>query len=428
MKDLKLELFKFKNNLTIEQLEISKIINDHLEIYEKLSEKEIYNSLNKNLFPYSYFSDVKTLVESIKNEIESKPLVYELKDLYKKIERTNNGMLYRTPLLKVMEIINLPDDDSRMEHILNELNIYDWVPEIKGFLLNLTTNPIERQNLKNTGKADKVFTIVEKCDDGHLTYIGDRWFLISEKEIKQVLAEDYIKDNDKVRNIRLLEQILKISNINNDIIEFDIDENLTIGVSLKNKDIFLNEEKLDKETTIETIFNSPIIPYLKREYYVLVESTLNNIDKFMDLDITLKINNLINPFNESYVFNYKDKMYVYSIDSRYGSKFYVYENAMELIHDIKKEFDYDLTHFYENKVSDEVKNLRSLEDKEQQIKHKLDDINESIEILKDNEELMKEDKELKNTFDQLLICKRQLIKKINNIYEQKNIFRKKIVE
>jgi hypothetical protein len=116
----------------------------------------------------------------------------------------------------------------------------------------------------------------------------------------------------------------------------------------------LNEEKLDKETTLETLFNSPIIPYLKKDYYNLLEATVNNLNKFVDLDIAIKVSNILNPFTESVAFNYKDKMYIYSNDNRTGSRFYAYENASELIMDVNKDLDYDLTHFFE-------KNLKLLE-------------------------------------------------------------------
>ena len=44
-----------------------------------------------------------------------------------------------------------------------------------------------------------------------------------------------------------------------DKISFKIDENLIVSVSTKNKTVSLNNEKLDKETTLETLFNSPSV-------------------------------------------------------------------------------------------------------------------------------------------------------------------------
>ena len=158
-----------------------------------MSEKEAVYSLTENLRQYSFDKDVKLFIEAINGEVQSNSLVYDLKDLYKKVERQNLGVLYRQPLVTLLNIINKTTDDARMEAILGELGIYDYVPEIKRFLLEMTTNPIERQNLKNSGKAEKIYTIVEKIDDGHLAYVGDRWFMISENEIKQVLARITLK-------------------------------------------------------------------------------------------------------------------------------------------------------------------------------------------------------------------------------------------
>jgi len=427
MKNLKLELFKFKNNLTIEQLEISKVAQNHLEQYDNFSELEINESLKTTLQPFTYDPDVKLFLEAVQNEVDSYPLVMELKDLYKKVERKNYGQLYRQPLVKLLEIINKDNDDSRMESVINELVIYDWIPEIKHFLIKINTNPIERQNLINSGKGEKVYTLVEKVEEGHLAFISNRWFLISETEIKQAIVEDYINDVDKLREIRMLEKVLQMGDIKEDEISFKIDENLIVSVSTKTKEISFNGSKLDKETTLETLFNSPLIPMLKRDYYNLVESTLNNTEKFVDLDIALKVTNILKNFSESVVFNYKDKMYMYSDDKRSGSRFYAYENATELIQDVQQELDYDLSKFFENKLSDELKTLRNLEDKEKVVDMKLKDVNESIDLLKTSN-IIKESKELEATFNGLLILKKKISDELFSIREEKAIVRKSLIK
>lgn len=426
MKNLKLELFNAKNQLTIEQLDVARILQLHVESYDDMSEKEVVKSLRETLNSYTFYPEVKSLLEAVEEEIESMPLLYELKDLYKKVERKNHGLMYRPALVTLLEIINKPDDDSRMESVLNELSIHDFIPEIRHFLMKVHSSPIERQNLANTGKAGKIYTIVEKVENGHLAFVADRWFLISENEIKQVMADDYIKDEKKIREIRLLEQVMNIGELAEDMVSFKIDENLELGISTKKKTIFLNGEKLDVETTLESLFNSPIVPYLKRDYYLLAEATLNNLSKFVELDIALKVVNLLNPYNESFVFNYKDKMYMYQKDSRYGSKFYAYENVTELIHDVQKDLDYDLSHFYENKLSKELKHMRTLEDKEQSVNIKLKDVNESITMIQESG-LVEESKELSLTFKNLLIHKHNLTLELNGIKADKAKTRKQIV-
>lgn len=428
MKNLKLELFNFKNKLSIDQMDIAKVVHQHLENYDYFSEVELYESLDRSMNGFKYDPEVKMFLESINDELVNQSLVYELKDLYKKIDRRNLGQLYSPALTQLLNVINKDDDDARMESILNELVIYDYVPEIKQFLMKVMSSPIERQNLQNSGKAEKVYTLVEKVDEGHLAFILDRWFLISESEVTQVDSNDYVKDPEKLKNLRMLEQILQYGNIIEDMVKFKIDENLAIGVSTKNKDLFLNEEKLDSETTLETLFKSPIIPYLKKDYYNILEATLNNIDKFVELDITLKVNNILKPFTESVVFNYKDKIYVYSKDDRTGSRFFMYENVSELIHDIQNEYDYDLSYFYENKLSKELKELRRLEDREQTIEIKLKDVNESLELLNENEELLEESSELRLTKVNLLSLKNKLVKEQKEIKNQKNSARKLLLK
>jgi len=410
MKNLKLDLFNFKRELSMDESELSFIIEGFIQGYDNYSEKELIQSLNEKLLPHSWDNKVKNLMESFNDDLEAEPLNYNLKHLYKVIDRKNHGKLYRPAINSILNIINLQDDDSKMEAILNELTIYDWIPEVKQFLQGYSSNPIEIQNYKNSGEATKVYTLVEKVEQGHIAFVDDRWFLISDDEIKQTLLEDHITDKEKLHEFRILEKALSMSDINDDKISFRIDENLTLSISTKNnKDVFLNEEKLDTETTLENLFDSRIIPWMKKDYYVLASTTAQNIDKFVDLDVALKITNKLHPYLEATVFNYKDKLYVYTKDQRRGSAFYEYSSPNDLIIDIQKDLDYDLTPFVENKLSKELKHLRALEDKEKKIEEKIKDCNSSIEMLKENEELVNEDAKLKQTFNNLLIYKHELI-------------------
>jgi hypothetical protein len=420
MKNLKYDLFNFKRELPIEEFELNTIVERYINNYDNYSEKELVSSLKETLLSFSWDTKVKRLVESLEQEINSEPLNYNLKDLYKKIERKNYGQMYRPALNSILNIINMQDNDSKMSTILNELVIHDWIPEVKLFLNGYMNNPIQRQNLVNSGKASKVFTLVEKVEEGNLVFMKDRWFLISENDVKQTLLENHIKDLEKVREFRILEKVMTIGDIKEDLISFRLDENLVLSISTKSdKNVFLNEEKLDKETTLENLFNSKIIPWLKKDYYVLSTTAAQNIDKFVDLDIALKVENALHPYLEYYVLNYKDKMFVYSNDARTGSAFYEYNSANNLINDIQRELDYDLSKFLDNKLSKELKHLKSLEDKEIELKEAIKEIDESLALLKQNEELVNSDKGLNTVFNELLISKHDLYENLRKIKDDK---------
>jgi hypothetical protein len=314
-----------------------------------------------------------------------------------------------------------------MEKVLGELVIYDYVPEIRHFLMQVTANPIERQNLKNSGKANKVYTLVERVEAGHLAYVGDRWFILDENKIEQAIPDDYIKDANKIREIRILEEVLKGAEMAEDRINFKIDENLTIGLSTKDKQIYLNGEKQEAETTLEALFHSPFISDLKKNFYLLIETTRQNMNKFVDLDVALRVQNILNPYLESYVFNYKDKMYAYIKDVRRGSQFFAYENVVELIRDVQKELDYDLSAFFENKLSKETKHLKALEDREQTIELKLKTVNESVQALLATEDLLKEDADLKVAYNNLLVYKKKLSEDLELVKADKIKSRKLII-
>ena len=410
MKNLKKELFDFKKNLTFEQDDISKIVEAHFAACDNQSENTIIQSLTRRLNPYTYDAEVKGLLESLSEEIINFELLYNLKDLYKMVERRNlGGTLYRQPLNTLLQIINLNTDDDRMSKILNELAIYDWVPEIKVFMYNLTKNPEQKANLLNGGSAETVFTIVESVEDGHVAFVKDSWFLLKEDSIEKTVLDNNIKDETKLRLLGTLQTALQYAEISEDRIDFKISENLVIGISTKEPGTtFINEEKTNKETTLENLFQSPIIPIVNRNFYPLIMEVANNLDKFVELDVVKKVSNLANPFVDMYAMNYKENIYIYRCDSRYGNSFFKYESAMEAINDVRNEMNYDLTYFYEDKLSDEVKVKKQLEDKEREIQLNIEDIDKNIDKVEANLKMMGESEVLSKALDTLILKKKDM--------------------
>ena len=382
MKNLKLELFNFKKNLSLDQEEISVIVEGHMNACNEHSEKIIVNSLNERLKPYTYDKDVKSLLESLNDDMMNYELLYELKNLYSVLNSKNQGELYRQPINVLLQTINLETDQDRMSKVLNELAVYDWVPEIKLFVHNLTKSPEQKTNLLSGGKGESVFTIVEQVEDGHIALVKDSWFILNENKVEKTLLENHIKDEAELRTLRLIESAMKYAQINDDRVNFRISEYLTIGLGVNNKAIYINEDELNEETTLDSLFSSPIVPIVNKNFYPILLEVSQNMDKFVELDVVKRINNLINPYLECFAFNYKNATYLYRCDERYGNSFFAYESALELVNEVRNELNYDLTYFYENKLGSEIMVKRKLEDKEREITLKLEDVQFNIEKVK----------------------------------------------
>ena len=383
MKNLKLELFNFKKNLSLEQDEISVIVEGHMNACNEASEKAIILSLNERLKPYTYDKSIKGLLESLNDDMKNFELVYELKNLYNVLNSKNQGELYRQPINVLLQTINLETDQDRMSKVLNELAIYDWVPEIKLFVHNLTKSPEQRTNLLSGGKGESIFTIVESVEDGHIALVSDSWFLLSENVVEKTLLENHIKNDTELKSMRMLETAMRYANITEDRVNFKISEYLTIGLSVAKKGkVFVNDDEMNEETTLESLFNSPIIPIVNKNFYPILLEVSSNLDKFVELDVVKRVNNLINPYLECFAFNYKNATFLYRCDERYGNSFFKYESAIELVNEVRNELNYDLTYFYENKLSKELIIKRKLEDKERQITLKLEDVSFNIDKLK----------------------------------------------
>jgi hypothetical protein len=402
MKNLKLELFNFKKNLTLDQEEISGIVEGHMNACNELSEKSIVLSLNERLKPYTYDKSVKALLEDLNDDMKNYELLYELKSLYNVLNSKNQGELYRQPLNVVLQTINLETDQDRMSKILNELAIYDWVPEVKLFVHNLTKSPEKRTNLLSGGKGESTFTIVEQVEDGHVALVKDSWFLLTENTIEKTLLENNVKDEETLKSLRMLETAMKYAQVSEDRVNFRISEYLTIGLSVgKKSNLFINDDEMNDETTLESLFSSPIIPIVNKNFYPILLEVSKNLDKFVELDVVKRVNNLINPYLEIFAFNYKNNTFLYRCDERYGNSFFKYESALELVNEVRNELNYDLTYFYENRLDKELIVKRKLEDKEREITLKLEDVNFNIEKVKGSIQMIGESEVLTTALNNL---------------------------
>ena len=402
MKNLKLELFNFKKNLTLDQEEVSGIVEGHMNACNELSEKSIVLSLNERLKPYTYDKSVKALLEDLNDDMKNYELLYELKSLYNVLNSKNQGELYRQPLNVVLQTINLETDQDRMSKILNELAIYDWVPEVKLFVHNLTKSPEKRSNLLSGGKGESTFTIVEQVEDGHVALVKDSWFLLTENTIEKTLLENNIKDEESLKSLRMLETAMKYAQVSEDRVNFRISEYLTIGLSVgKKSNLFINDDEMNDETTLESLFSSPIIPIVNKNFYPILLEVSKNLDKFVELDVVKRVNNLINPYLEIFAFNYKNNTFLYRCDEIYGNSFFKYESALELVNEVRNELNYDLTYFYENRLDKELIVKRKLEDKEREITLKLEDVNFNIEKVKGSIQMIGESEVLTTALNNL---------------------------
>lgn len=388
MLNLKLELFNFRKNLELDtDSDILNIVESHYNNVDSASELRIINSLNDKLEPYRYNESVSNLLDTLKGDVKNYELTYNLKDLYKVIETKNQGgTVYRPALNTILNIINTDSNDDKMNKIVNELSsMHSWIPEVKYFITSLSKSPEQKVNYMSTGKTSSVYTIVEQVENGHVAYIHDSWFLLSENGVEKTLLETHISNTETLNTLRRLQQAMTVAQISESRIDFKISENLRIGASTKNiGEIYINDEKTEKESTLESIFQSPIIPIVNKQFFPLIKETIENIEKFIDLDIVRKVENISNPFLTNYIINYNKNIYSYRVDTRQGTNFYKYESAGDLITDVLNEMKIDVSFFYEDLLSDEVKIKRALEDKERMIKLSLDEIDDNIEKVKAN--------------------------------------------
>ena len=156
---------------------------------------------------------------------------------------------------------------------------------------------------------------------------------------------------------------------------------------------------------------------MNKNFYPILLEVSSNLDKFVELDVVKRVNNLINPYLECFAFNYKNATFLYRCDERYGNSFFKYESAIELVNEVRNELNYDLTYFYENKLSKELIIKRKLEDKERQITLKLEDVSFNIDKLKGSIKMIGESEVLNTALTNLEKRKTSLDAELNGVKE-----------
>lgn len=420
MKNIKLELFNYRKKLSIDKEEIANIIEQHIKACDTQSEKVIIKSLNESLKPYMFDKSVCELLESLNNDMNENEILYELKNLYHVLNSKNQGSVYSHPINVILKLINMDDDRDRLYRIYNDLSIYDWIPEVKLFLMNVTKSSEKKSNILSGGKSEHVYTIVEPVDDGYITYIKNNWFLINDSEINKIVLADYIKNEDLLKSLNTIQYALGYCTINKDRIEFRLSDKITIGLSVNKKGvIYINDDEMDSETTLENIFESPLIPIINKNFYPIILEVYKNIDKFVDLDIARKITNVSKPHIEIYVFNYKNNNYVYRCDDRYGYSLFKYDSAIELVEDIKREMACDITYFFADKLDKEIVIRKKLDDKEKEITKIIECLDVNIGKLENSIKLLGETEVLSTALNNLMNRRKKLEKDLMAIKELK---------
>lgn len=424
MTSIKLKLFEFRKELSQEQFDIANIISEHINYCDNYSEKEITQSLQSLLEGFTYFDNVKSLLGDFEKEMNENSLYFTLKDLYAKIERRENRFLYEMALNSLLECINQPTDEERKIKVVETLSVYEWIGEIKLFLTEMASTPQEKMNLSSKGgKIDDVYSLALQINEGYLVRVKDAWFLLSKEGVKGVLLESYIKDDVQLKKLRLLEQTLTIAEFKGNSIEFDLTEECKLAINTNTGKMYLDSQELEKETTLESLFNSPVIPFGGKAQYLIIAETLDNYKKFVVLDNVKRVSNIINSASESFIFNHSDKIYQYNVDKFAGSNAKEWPSAGAVIENVMHEFGVDVTFFYENLLSDEMKLKNEIEKRELKIQESLTNVETAILKIKDQsieDTTLLENVSVKKMYNDLLSTRHKLSEEVKSLRNKRS--------
>lgn len=418
--NIKNKLVEFNSKLTNEQTEVINIVTNHVTYCDYNSEKEITASLNKCLETYTYFDNVKEILGILNGEINENSLYYKIKDLYYKVARKENSFLYENALSMLLDCLGLNTDEDRKIKVLNELKMYDWIPEVQLFLFEMAETPQAKMNLSSKGgQIEDVYSIVLQIEEGYLAFVHDKWFKFTDKGIEGTLLENHVTDEVQLKKMRLLEQVIAVAEFEGEMINFNVGEGLIIGINSQSGKLFLNGDEADSDTTLESIYNSPVIPFMAKGYYPMMAECVANLKTFVNLDYVKKVSNVLNQKYECYVFNFKNNINQYRLDKFQGSSLMQYESALAIIENVLHDLGIDITFFYENMLSEDLKAKKELEKKEIKLNEKLEEIEEAILKIKDQDKTISEHASIKALYNTLLADKHKISEQLKTVKNEK---------
>lgn len=422
--NLKTKLASFYQTLNVqEQHEVAIAITEHIDYADTNSELEIGNSLKLTLESLSYYDNVKDFLVQISSELNESSFYFQLKDLYHKISRKENVFLYENVLSSILESINQATEQDRAVKAMNDLKIFDWIPEVKQFLFEHTENKQLKSNLiAKGGQIEDVYSVVVKVDEGYLAFVHDKWFHMTKNGINVTLLENHIKNEVERRKIILLEQALEVAKFDGDIIQFHIGEGTVIGLNQTNGQILLNGDVAEEETTLESIYNSPVISLLGKSYYPMMAECLANLKSFVLLDTVKKASNVMNKRYECYLFNHEGQIYQYRIDSYQGNSIHKFESALAIVENVLHELGVDSTYFFESLLSDDLKKKVELDRKEVKLTEKLTNVEDAILKIKDQKKDILENKSIKLLHNSLLSERHRISEELKSVKNSKSKF------
>lgn len=392
MNDIKYNLIKNLNEVKLNLLSentIDNSLNRIIEYYIEnlsnnvLSENQIINLIKINKNDYKYSDNINKIFESIYNEAEENKLIYDLSDLYHSLNKTHDRHYYSSVLNKILEIINTDSSDYRKVLIANDLAIWNFIPEVRSFLLKYTDNPYKQEEiLSDLGLSEEIITIYQKINEGDLIYIKNSWFLITEEKVKKIpFITDIVKDQHLLNKLTLLEKSIQLSKIKENILSIEIDEDIILSISLdENKSLFINKEI--SKANLNIIFESPLIPENKKDLYSIFESVSLYYEQFVKYDKCIKIYNAIRE-KEGYAFIHNKFNYLYEYNKLSNNGIlYEYKDINKLIENVKIHYGINLSTFFNSNISNnnemnEKYNINKYNKKLKRLKKSLKELREN---------------------------------------------------
>jgi hypothetical protein len=414
MQELKIKLFNFRKELDLEENEIYELVSAHLQIADVHSNLTIVRSINETLKTYTYNEKVRELLENLSQMIETDPVYYNLEDICKVLE-TRDSILHKPIIDDIRKIMDIKESVERKSAILAILPEYNWITEVQNFLNYYSQKPlITSKNVSDPGsRIEEIFGYVEKVEGGSIFFTEGQWFFIKENSIELGDPINHFEDPNKLNQIFRLQEAARIGTVEEGRITFNILENFNLTLD-KHAGMLLNGEVADTETTLESVYQSGLIPIVNAGLLSIIKEASANMKKFMNIDIARKVYNIGNPLSEAIIFNYNEKMYVFFRNESFGNDLYVQDSAVDLYDEMKGKFGADVYEFLQDKFPVEIQEKKKLEKEEIFLTEQVSEIDENISRLEETQ-MLGENPDLATAHKALLDKRSEVLQKLQDV-------------
>jgi hypothetical protein len=336
---------------------------------------------------YMWMEPIAKVINEVTNFLNENVITIQLDEAYTKLKTSNRNMYFSQAYPVMEELMGLSESEIR-ENAKYKLAAHTWIPEVKAIIENINA-------LTNTGNSTtdhivvKKFSPVMENGGGHVFHVSGSTFKLQDGQISKIDARQI---GAAYLTMIAVEESAKFSE--NKMTFYKGKHTYEIQLNENGRTFFVDGRELafSEKSQLKNLLVSTCHFDLNEMYKTdLLVAAYEHADKFVELDFVNSIEHRHKKGLVANVMRIGENVYINKINKAMAmNEFFKADNATKAVEIVKEFINYDITPLMEDLLAEDVKNLRIVESKK-------NDLLDRINFLKEERNnLSKQD--IKNEF------------------------------